>query len=451
MRIGLAVHFFDFRNDVRQLLTELSKTDTVVLLVREQDKAQVAAFAPHSTELRIISERPTSRPKRAWNALWERLYLLVGRLPKSKRNFQLMELFKISLHPSKAAQLKARRRLAFRIAMPPALSYDAFLAGLYITEQTNLSDLDAILCFTDIADNLLMARLVRHQATLPPLYVYVYSWDHPCKHMRYSASVRYLAWNQGLKQDIAELQRIPDISITAIGASQFGYIDRYLAPALVRAEISPLYPFPYIYFGCAIGLPGLHEQEVAVCHRLAATLKTIHPSWKLVVRPYPVLKDWSAYAALAQIDNVVLEGDYRQTGTLAVGEEAIETKFATIAGAMAFLHMGTTLGLEACFTETPSRMVDFTEFAHDKHKAGLYLYHFIHQYQNDKYLLFEGGPGSISSDEDFASLLIHLSKPNGKAELGKANEMVRSQFPVRSFTELAQNIVAHLAEGKSRI
>ena len=106
-----------------------------------------------------------------------------------------------------------------------------------------------------------------------------------------------------------------------------------------------------------------------------------------------------------------------------------------------FLHLGTTLGLEACFTNTPSFLVDFDAFAADKNKAGLALWPFVHQYQNDKYLAHVPGANRIISPKHFATLVQEVAAKGKQAYL-PFNLAARQAFPVRSFAQLAEKISA---------
>jgi hypothetical protein len=431
MTLAFAVHFFDFRNDVRVLLADLATRHKIVLLVRPEDEAQIKAQAPAGCEIRLVRERVNNRK----NALWDRLFLQFGKLPKSRQNFYLMEIFKISLNPDAAAQKRALARLAWRMRLPAFLSYDQYLDNLSYTGSTDLSGIDAFFCFTDIADNYLLARLVREAK---PVFVYVYSWDHPCKHIRYSKRVQYLVWNEGMAEDLVQLQGIDSKRITELGASQFGYIERYTKPDAV-ASAPQRFPYKYVYFGCAIGLPGLVQDELQVVRELAQALAVAAPNWRFVVRPYPVLREWHHYEALRSEPNIILDDGFRTAQNLSVADDQIRDKFAAIAHAEAFLHLGTTLGLEGCFTDTPSFLVDFDRFAADKDKAGLVIWPFVHQYQNDKYLAHVPGANKITSTAHFADVVQQI-EAEGKQTYLAFNKAARKTFPVRSFSEIAVRI-----------
>ena len=67
MKIGLVVHFFDFRNDVRVWMEALQKENEVVLFVKPEDAETILRMVPKGTEIRSIDERK----KNLWNTCWE--------------------------------------------------------------------------------------------------------------------------------------------------------------------------------------------------------------------------------------------------------------------------------------------------------------------------------------------------------------------------------------------
>lgn len=426
MRIGLIVHFFDFRNDVRQWIDALSAEHEVVLFVRPEDLNTIQSAGNLSQEIRTIKEKKPG----LWNKFWELAFRFLGRLPQSRQNYYLMEQFKISIINSDDKAKKASRLLNLAMALPRLLSYDDFINQLTYRSETDLSGIDQFVCFTELSDNFLVARLIKEGQ--PPV-VYVYSWDHPCKHVRFSQRLHYLVWHQGLKEDVSQLQQINPGNIHVLGATQMGYIYRWQQQ---KDEMERPFPFPYIYFGCAIGVPGLVESELEIVETVSSVLQKIIPEWKLVVRPYPVLRDWSRYEALAKLPNVVLDDGFRakKAESIAVQDEFILQKFNTIHHAEAFFHLGTTLGVEACYTKAPSVLIDLAEFRNPSRI--LDLHHFIHQYQNDKYLNLKQYPNVVKNLAALEALL-HLVRKN-KHSLLNYNQKVAEQLKILSFTQLAE-------------
>ena len=422
MKIAFVVTFFDFRNDVRRVIERVAKEHSVIVLGEAQQAATIMAHLPESVEFRAISEKK----KNLWNTFWEWGYLLFKQLPKSKNNFFLMQLFLAANAADEQSRKKAFGILKWVKRLPKVLGYDTFLDLLQITRQTNIDDIDRFILFTSIADDYLLARLIREKRTFD---IYVYSWDHPCKNPRFTKRGRYLCWSEAIKEDIVALQQIQPQRIEVLGSSQFGYIQEYLS---LKHTLTPTYPFDYLYFGCAVGITALAKEEVEIIRLVHEALLQAGSTLKLVVRPYPVMRDWSVYEPLRSLPNVILDDNYR-TGDLSVSNGAILEKFEKIHFAKAFFHLGTTMGLEACYTDTPSFLLDFGYASTD----GLSIYNFIHQYQNDKYLVKPEGSNHIRSLDELRALLTELSSNKYLA----ANQRVRAVFqPLLSFDELTQKL-----------
>ncbi len=424
MKIGFVVHFFDFRNDVRKVIEKINQHHEVVLFVRKADQALIRQYMPQ-VEIREVQEQKKSLK----NRFWDTLFRFFGKLPKSIRNYYLMECFKISLSDQSVNQKKASFLLNVSMKMPRFVSYDTYLNSISYQSKTSIQDIDQFICFTDISDSYFFARLIREQKNVK---VYVYSWDHPCKHTRYSKKARYLVWHGGIQQDLESLQAIASDKIRIVGASQFAYIHQFLStPSLPRT-----FEFDYIYFGCAIGIPALVEQEARVIRQISELLGKIQPQWKVVVRPYPVLTDWAYYEALKQLPNVVFDDQFRAKN-LSVGEQQIMEKYEKIQNARAFVHLGTTMGLEACFIATPSLILDFPEFV--THGSVLSVHNFVHQFQNEKYLINKPAPNVVKSIAELEHIFRLLT--DGKDALLPYNQQVASDIPLKSFEQFARDLV----------
>jgi len=422
MKIGFVVSFFDFRNDVRRVIAEVAKEHDVVIFGRLEQREEILRHLPEGLEFRLIEEKKDS----LWNNLWLRLYILLKRIPKSRHNFFLMELFKASLTSDPALLKKNHQIVAWVRRLPKIISYDFYLKRLDYQGATNSGGIDQFICFTAIADDFLMARLLNENL---PVKVYVYSWDHACKHTCFSKRAQYICWNERIREDIIELQHIAPKQVKVVGASQFAYIDEYRK---FRSSLPRTYSFDYVYLGCAIGVAQLVEEEIKVVISVAKTLDKVRPDLKLVVRPYPVQGDWSFYNLLRSLSNVVMDDGFR-TLDLSVKDGHILEKFEKIANAKAFFHLGTTMGLEACFTDTPSFILDYGYTSKD----GLSLYSFIHQYQNDRHLIDLASQNAVKSEEQLAQVFKDLSNPMYR----DVNQKVQSQYPIKSFETFARDLV----------
>ena len=106
MKIGFVVHFFDFRNDVRRLITEVSKKHEVVLFVNQNQLDIIKNHQLLNTTIRVINEKKISKK----NKILELLFYFFKKIPKSKSNFFLMESFKIGNIKDVTKQKKSKQK-----------------------------------------------------------------------------------------------------------------------------------------------------------------------------------------------------------------------------------------------------------------------------------------------------------------------------------------------------
>ena len=432
MTIGFVVSFFDFRNDVRRVIQELLREHEVVIFYREGHQEAIERHPIAGCTYRPIKERTGD-----WRSkLAKARYRIFRQLPASRNNFYLMEEFKARLLPAGPRRYRRRAMLSLMRRLPKNYSYDAFLRDLPFSGQTDLTGVDAFVCFSEIADDELFARLLAEHR---PVVTYVYSWDHPCKQTAFTARSRYLVWNSGIAEDLRNLQGIPPAQVEIQGASQFAYIAEYRKR--VKNEALPrTFPFDYLYVGCAVGIEQLAHDEIAIIERLAQLALEAVPDLRVVVRPYPLLTDWNIYEALHRLPNVVFDDGFRQPD-LAQAEDAIYEKLEKMDNATAFFHLGTTMGLECCFLNTPSFILDLTE---PPGRSPIHLYHFVHQYQNQKYLIDAAPENHIDSLAKLRSVLAELA--TGKtATFRKLNRRVSEENPLLDFTDYATALVERLA------
>jgi hypothetical protein len=425
MTIGFVVHFFDFRNDVRRLILEIAKTHEVVLLVKSEHVEAVKKHPIERATIREINERIPSLK----NKVLEQLFYFFRRLPKSRQNFYLMECFKIANIKNQATRSKASARLEWVMKLPKVLNYDTYLNKLSYSSETILDGIDHFVFLTEISDDYLLARCIKEKKRVK---VYSYSWDHPFKHTRFSNQVNYLTWSEETKKDIHKLQHVDEDNIQVWGASQFAYIEEALKQ---QVSVTRSFDFKYIYYVCAIGIEPLVPQEIDIIHQVNKLVKLHAPDIALVVRPYPVLNNWNLYTDL-QKEGIILDDNFR-TQDLSIGEKAIQEKFEKVKHAELLLHLGTTLGLEACFFDTPSLLIDF---GYDKStEKSLDVKHFIHQGQNDKYLVDACPSQCLSTQQDLIKWL--EAAQNGTAKTLQKNKQIACQFVLDTFENLSERIL----------
>lgn len=424
MTIGFVVSFFDFRNDVRKVVEIISLNHKVIVFYKPADEEKVLSHKLNNVGYRPILDRNRTR----LNKIKQQLFLYFKKIPRSRHNYFLMEFFKISNLKGSKAIRKGKFILKMQRILPRLMSYDQLLRTLKPACKTEISDIDQFIVFSEVADDYFMARLIKEKKKIK---FYVYSWDHPFKHTRFPYYPEYMCWSDGLKDDLIEMQYIPASKINVIGASQFGYayeFNKLLSAGLLERT----FPFEYIYFGCALGINELVPEELAIIKKLAETTMKIRPDLKFVVRPYPVLNQWDLYNEIKNLPNVVMDDAYRGKD-LSVKDAQVLEKYEKIQNAVAFLHLGTTMGLEACFTSKPSFIVDFES----KNKKVLSLYSFTHQTQNEKYLINASEKNTFKSLDDFKLFLQSTDDPS-YLEL---NNTVKELFPVISFSQFSEELL----------
>jgi hypothetical protein len=420
VKTGVILSFYDFRADVRDLIKEIqSGGHQIVLFYRASEEQDILKYPIENLEYRKIDEELNGFR----NSLLVYAFLLFKKLPASRHNYFLMELFKISNSSSEKARILNQLILFIQKLGLNFLSYDFLIRHLRYSAKTRIDDIDRFIGFTEFQSDYFAARLLREKR---PLSVYVYSWDHPCKHTRFSKSFQYMVWSEGIKEDLVSLQGVPPENVSIIGSSQFTYIHAYLNRPDNDAENPTT---PYVYYCCAIGILHLIPQEIAIIRQISNQLLRIRPDWKLLVRPYPVLNNWSVYEPLMKIQNVILDDGFRNSPFPDFISASFD-KFKKLQHAQLVLHGGSTIGLEASFLNTPTLLVDF---GYRRKKTGLSVYGFIHQYQNEKYLL-EKGLGIISP----AELEAVLDEPS---EVLSKNKIAASGFFLKAMETIAVELL----------
>ena len=102
--------------------------------------------------------------------------------------------------------------------------------------------------------------------------------------------MKYLVWNNGIKEDLNIIQQIDKHNITVIGATQLGYLEEFKNIPPEKADQKN-----YYYFGCGIGITSLVDKEIEVIEKLSEAISKVDKKSKLVVRPYPNNKNWIKY------------------------------------------------------------------------------------------------------------------------------------------------------------
>ena len=437
MKLGIVVQYFDFRNDVRQLIEKLSQDYEVILYAREEDLQKIDVEYP----VRVI--RAYNRTPR--NRFWNLLYALFGNLPASKTNYYRWKRRRLDTYTRRLTKLREQALLLLSVRLPSLIDFDTYLKGLDFSDRTEIDDVDVFFSFTDVYDTYFLAHLRNEKKTI---VTYVYSWDHAAKYHRFSRTAdTYLTWNDHIKKDLTDLHRVEPHNVASIGSSQFAYIEEYKRQA--ASGKSPVFDFEYVYFGAAAGYLRVAEQEVRLVELLAETLHDVDPSVKLVVRPYPLIENQKLYESLASLPNIFFDQYQKEGESRIFTEDSIFEKFNKIEHAKAFVHIGSTMGLEASYFDTPVIHLDLqdVDFGVDK-RDNSYIGHLIHSYHGEKYMLLAEYPNVVTKVGDLRSTLeTALTEPE---RLLDYNRTLASKTELQSFDAFTEGLKASLEAAANR-
>src|SRR6185312_7586117 len=167
MTIGFVVSFFDFRNDVRKVIEIISLDHKVVVFYKPADEEKVLSHKIDNVEYRPILDRN----RNVSNRIKAQLFLYFKKLPKSRNNYFLMEMFKISNLNNDKTIRKGMFILKMQKVLPRSISYDQLLRILKPFNKTVISDIDQFIVFSEVADDYFMSRLIKEKKKIK-FYVY---------------------------------------------------------------------------------------------------------------------------------------------------------------------------------------------------------------------------------------------------------------------------------------
>lgn len=196
--IGILINHYDARNDIRDLVSEISQTHRVILLSKDKS---LSHSLPKGVEL-----RPLIATKFIRRQFWTKVFAWFGKIPKSKENYYINELFKLGRLTFFRLFIQ-KIKFYLRMNMPRFFNINDILPKLSQCDKTNIFDIDAFLLITEFSDIPMLARICDSGKTA---WAYLYSWDHPCKHTVLTDRLTgYFVWNDKLANDMEELQNVP--------------------------------------------------------------------------------------------------------------------------------------------------------------------------------------------------------------------------------------------------
>jgi len=429
MKIGVCVADYDIRNDLPDLLRSLAKRHQVVVLA---SPAEAPRVGEGPWEKRLVRAKFSG-----WNNLVLALYARFGQVPASRDNYTQNTLYLLQkLDPAKRRRAAARLRI--RLKFPQIFSFDSLLY-LLRGRAAEVEDLDGVLFITNISSPELLAQAQRAGVRCA---AYVYSWDHAPKYDRFSRQLdACYTWNEGVADDLSELQGISRQTAHPVGATQLVCLRDYLQTTEARRR---KIPFRYAYYGCAIAIPALAEQEVRLIEWLARELALADPGLKLIVRPYPMLRDTTCFRRLRSLPNVVFDDEYRaEIQDRVIPRADVFSKFNLQEHAELFFHCGTTMGFEGAYFDAPVFFLAPADLDYGVPlQDDLHITRFFRTYHNEKYLMLPGFPNLVTRASD---LRLRLPAALAQRESFLAyNHAIRAATPLSSMDDIADKLTTAL-------
>jgi hypothetical protein len=185
---------------------------------------------------------------------------------------------------------------------------------------------------------------------------WLYSWDNALKDNEFLTDAdRYLVWNEETREDLCRVHGIAPERTEIVGAVQMDDL-RNMDLSTVGKE-----PRPTVLYACCAGLPFHVEQEVELILHIRRILDDVNPECVLQIRPYPFRKEIDVYARIRKAPGIdVLDfGDVLEERIVISREDAI-MRMHQIQRAWCFINLGSTIGLEAAYTDTPILQLAYT-------------------------------------------------------------------------------------------
>jgi len=230
---------------------------------------------------------------------------------------------------------------------------------------------------------------------------WIYSWDNPMKDNEFLTDAhRYLVWNESNRDDVHRWHGVPEERIEVVGPAQFDYIFETDFHAI------PAPPEPFVLYACAAGTDYRLQQEVALILEIRKVLDRIRPGMKLCVRPYPFRKTIEAYAPLRGVKGIeMLDFGTVEEGRVLITDAVVRERVVQIQQAACFINFGSTIGLEAAFTDTPILQMNFNYPSRFPKHQDLAL---ALRNEHLRYILLPGFPNIVGSPDELERRLAQV-------------------------------------------
>lgn len=333
----------------------LHEKQVLLRTLREELAVDVASHVPATVD-RLAEFDPIALPSYplpkgaayTWRMFWAReLGTHMARRPRERKIL--------------AAPFPVRTLWRLRTALAPLRrrSYPEQLARLYRGSHryTSLLDRYDFLVFNPVTvvDKRILFECLEHPHC--QLVSWVYSWDNPFKDNEFiHQAAAYLVWSEQGAQDLRDVHDIDPARVYPAGPVQFDYL------LSLRAAPVPAATPPYLLYMCSLASEVYIDQEVDLILRIRNTLDELAPGLGLKVRPYPFRHRnlLFMYDRLRQRQGIeVLEYGELMGPTCVPRAEDFTDKYRQMAAARGIINLGSTIGLEAAYTDTPVLQIAF--------------------------------------------------------------------------------------------
>lgn len=238
---------------------------------------------------------------------------------------------------------------------------------------------------------------------------WVYSWDNPFKDNEFiSWANAYLVWNEENRKDVSRLHNVPPERIHVTGPAQMDYLKG-------RPSSPPSPPNKrYILYPCATGVEDHVLQEVEVIINLRHLIDSIDPEVELLVRPYPFrLKlETDPYACLRTRRGIAVAnfGEIVD-GRLLINSAVEEERYLQFRDAVCMINFGSTIGLEAAYTDTPIIQLAYSSAESSDASLSLGL---VFENEHLRYIIRREYPNVVENDEALTRCLQDILSGHGE-------------------------------------
>lgn len=346
IRLGLLLAEPKSRPDLLRLVHLISERFDTTAFVASDDDVDVIANSCPGIPVVALDTVPAGRRAALADSLFDH-FRASPRPRRHQRGYQLRRLDK--LEGSAPRQAFRRARIEFISRLPCVLDYGWLLERQATSTELDsmVRQLDVLIVVSDVSHDGLLAAAI---AASVPTALYVYSWDHPPKFARFPRGACSVGvWSEAIGSDVAELHGVPHSNLLQLPPTQYAAImdrlDEHQTKVAVDAD-------PYVYFPASFGYPTLAEAEVQLVTQVADLLQQEFSDLRLRFRGYPHLQHHAVYEPLGRHPKIDIDSDVAGHGT-GLDQNSVQGKTDALRRAVAVLHAGTTVGIEAALCGTP--------------------------------------------------------------------------------------------------